>query len=279
MQRAIGVIDSGIGGLTVAQELMRQLPNERIIYLGDTARCPYGPREPHEIQTFTRQMAAFLMEKKIKMLVIACNTATAFTLDILQEELPIPVLGVIQPGARAAIKTARTNRVAVIGTEGTIASGAYAQTLQTIKPSLHVESLACPEFVPLVEKGLLSGATTEKIVKKTLRPLQERGRFDTLILGCTHYPLLKPIIQDVMGDDVAIISSSEETARETSVLLSLNHLLNEETVNIQHQFYTTGHSDVFAKLVHIVFAATELEMSAISSIQRAIIDQETDSGE
>src|SRR5699024_2245204 len=184
-----------------------QLPHERLIYLGDTLRCPYGPRPEHEVRQFTWQMARFLLKKNIKMLVIACNTETAFALTDLQKKLDIPVIGVIQPGSRTAIKSTTTNHVGVIGTEGTIRSQAYHNTLKQIKPEISVQALACPTFVPLVEQGILSGQYANRVVKHALKPLMENHSMDTLILGCTHYPLLKNVIQNVMGEHIAIISS------------------------------------------------------------------------
>ena len=157
MKQAIGVIDSGVGGLTVAKEVIRQLPNEKIIYLGDTARCPYGPRTTREVKRFTWEMTSFLLEKKIKMLVIACNTATAAALDEIRKELSIPVLGVINPGARAAIKKTKNYRVGIIGTEGTVKSGAYERALKSLNSRLFVKSHACPKFVPLVESNEFAG--------------------------------------------------------------------------------------------------------------------------
>ncbi|RLL47938.1 glutamate racemase [Oceanobacillus piezotolerans] len=252
MNRAIGVIDSGVGGLTVAHELMRQLPKEKLIYLGDTARCPYGPRTEQEVKQFTWEMVSYLLEKNIKMLVIACNTATAFTLKDLQERLDIPVIGVIKPGARAAIKFTRNDQVGVIGTEGTIRSKAYSNALRKIKAKLQVYPLACPLFVPMVEKGILSGSHAKEVVEETLQPLIGNG-MDTLILGCTHYPLLKDTIQEVVGDGVTVISSSEETARETSTILEVHDLLYNGDRNPTHQFYATGELKTFKKIANSIF--------------------------
>lgn len=263
MNRAIGVIDSGVGGLTVAHELMRQLPKENLIYLGDTARCPYGPRSEEEVKTFTWEMVYFLMKKNIKLLVIACNTATAYTLDELQRELPIPVIGVIQPGARAAIKTTKNNRIGVIGTEGTINSGAYVKALEKLNPSIETQVLACPRFVPMVENGILSGPQAETTVTESLSPMKEHKNMDTLILGCTHYPLLKNIIQNYMGQDINILSSSEETARETSTVLDVKQLLNKEEDHLGHEFYTTGRVDAFVDLAKIAFEDDELDFVTI----------------
>jgi len=247
LKRPIGVIDSGVGGLTVAKEIMRQLPHEQIIYMGDTARCPYGPRPAEEVKIFTWQMTRFLLEKDIKMLVIACNTATAVVLDEIRKELSIPVLGVIQPGARAAIKASKNNRIGVIGTIGTVKSAAYEKALKRVNKRAKVTSLACPKFVPLVESGEYEGPVAKKIIAETLHPLKNKG-LDTLILGCTHYPLLENIIQNVMGSDVKVISSGEETASEVSTILFHDGLLNVEEAEPDHVFYTTGSTRMFSKI-------------------------------
>ena len=247
MKQPIGVIDSGVGGLTVAKEVMRQLPNEKIIYMGDTARCPYGPRSTKEVKRFTWELTSFLLEKKIKMLVIACNTATAAALDEIRKELTIPVIGVINPGARAAIKKTKNYRVGIIGTEGTVKSGAYEKALKSLNSRLFVKSHACPKFVPLVESGEYSGAIAEKLVDESLQPLLNQN-LDTLILGCTHYPLLEPLIKNVMGKDVNVISSGDETAREISAILQYNGLLDTCEDEPSHEFYTTGSSGIFSKI-------------------------------
>lgn len=253
MERAIGVIDSGVGGLTVVHELMRQLPNEPLIYLGDTLRCPYGSRPEDEVRQFTWEMVNFLLTKNIKMIVVACNTATAFTLESLKNKLSIPVIGVIQPGARAAIKSTKTNKIGVIGTEGTVRSQAYPQALYRIKSDLEIISLACPTFVPMVERGIISGKEALQTVEKQLQPFKLNENIDTLILGCTHYPLIEKTIQQVVGDEVNIISSSEETARETSTILDVHHLLYKGNKTPQHQFYTTGDLNVFRHISKTVF--------------------------
>ncbi|MCT2537915.1 glutamate racemase [Aquibacillus koreensis] len=251
MDQPIGVIDSGVGGLTVASELMRQLPKEELIYLGDTLRCPYGPRPKEEIIQYTWEMVEFLLRKNIKILVVACNTATAFTLDQLRQELPIPVIGVIQPGARSAIKMSQNMRIGVIGTEGTIQSKAYPKALQNINSSIRVNDLACPRFVPMVESGVLSGPEAYKVVYESLKPLKDKNHIDTLILGCTHYPLLRDTIQEVMGEHVQIISSGEETAREVSTIMGYQKKLYNGDRVPHHQFYTTGRVEVFRSIANI----------------------------
>ncbi|KEK17803.1 glutamate racemase [Bacillus manliponensis] len=247
LNRAIGVIDSGIGGLTVAKELIRQLPKERIIYVGDTARCPYGPRSREEVRQFTWEMTEYLLEKNIKMLVIACNTATAVVLEEMKEKLPIPVVGVIHPGSRTALKVTRAHHVGVIGTIGTVKSGAYEEALKSINNRVMVESLACPPFVELVESGNFDSKLAYETVKETLEPLKET-EIDTLILGCTHYPILGPVIKHVMGDDVQLISSGDETAREVSTILYHSKMLNEGEEQSDHLFLTTGEVGVFKEI-------------------------------
>ncbi|HLO10907.1 MAG TPA: glutamate racemase [Pseudoneobacillus sp.] len=247
MNQPIGIIDSGVGGLTVVKEVMRQLPNEQIYYVGDTARCPYGPRSAEEVKLFTWQLTQFLLKKNIKMLVIACNTATAVVLDEIRSTLPIPVIGVINPGARAALKVTENYRVGVIGTLGTVKSGAYEKALKSYNQRIKVESLACPKFVPLVESGEFFGPVAKKIVAETLLPLKNK-QLDTLILGCTHYPLLEPLIKNVMGKGVNIISSGDETALEMSAILQHNNLLNPSTEEPEHQFFTTGSTTIFSKI-------------------------------
>ncbi|WP_019154736.1 glutamate racemase [Robertmurraya massiliosenegalensis] len=247
MEQPIGVIDSGIGGLTVAKEIMRQLPHEKILYLGDTARCPYGPRTGEEVKKFTWQLTNFLLSKNIKMLVIACNTATAVALEEIRQELSIPVLGVIYPGAISALKVTENYKIGVIGTEGTIKSKAYEIALRSINGSVSVSGLACPKFVPLVESGEYDGPVARRVVAETLATLTNK-ELDTLILGCTHYPLLESIIKKTMGNAVKVISSGEETAREVSSILYYKGLLTNNSTIPEHEYYTTGSSRIFSRI-------------------------------
>ncbi len=241
----IGIIDSGVGGLTVAKEVMRQLPRETIYYFGDTLRCPYGPRSPEEVRQYTFEMIHFLEQFPLKALLIACNTATAVALEQVQSVLSIPVLGVIKPGARAAIKATREGKIGVIGTQGTIRSQAYKIALEELHPSISVHSLACPTLVPLVENGNRSSPEAYRVVAEALRPFQNK-QMDTLILGCTHYPLLADLIHQVMGAHVRIISSAEETASELSTILHHSGLLAQKKKF--HRFFATGSAELFAKI-------------------------------
>ncbi|MEO8334924.1 MAG: glutamate racemase [bacterium] len=219
----IGVFDSGLGGLTVAHAIMRQLPGESIVYFGDTARVPYGPKSPDTVRRYSHEIAAFLLEQGVKAIVVACNTATAHALPMLEAELPVPVIGVVGPGARAAVKGTRNGHIGVIGTEGTIRSGAYVRAIHAESPTAKVTALACPLFVPLVEEGWTNHDATWVIAEEYLAPLL-RDDVDTLVLGCTHYPLLKGIIGEIVGREVRLIDSAEETAADTSRMLADNDI-------------------------------------------------------
>ena len=226
---------------------MRQLPHEEIVYIGDSARAPYGPRPAEQIREYTWQLVNFLLTKDVKMIVIACNTATAVVWEEIKAKLDIPVLGVILPGASAAIKASQGGRIGVIGTPMTVKSDIYRQKIHDLDPDLQVESLACPKFAPLVESGALSTSVTKKVVYETLRPLV--GKVDSLILGCTHYPLLRPIIQNVMGPKVQLIDSGAECVRDISVLLNYFEInRSRDAAPLQHRFYTTANSQSFAQI-------------------------------
>ncbi|MEP6691708.1 MAG: glutamate racemase, partial [Gemmatimonadaceae bacterium] len=231
----IGVFDSGIGGLTVVRELMRQLPTESIIYFGDTARVPYGPKSPDTVCRYSLEIAGWLRDHGVKAIVVACNTATAHALPVLRERVDLPIIGVIEPGARAATRTSRTHRIGVIGTAGTIASGAYQRAIHALSPTAVVDAIACPLFVPLVEEGWLDTDATRLIAREYLEPLVGE-RVDTLVLGCTHYPLLKPLIAETMGDGVALIDSAAETAAETARVLGERNLLRGADVAPIYRF-------------------------------------------
>ncbi|ASZ64659.1 glutamate racemase [Bacillus cereus] len=234
----IGVLDSGVGGLTVASEIIRQLPKESIYYIGDNKRCPYGPRSVEEVQSFVFEMVEFLKQFPLKALVVACNTAAAAALTALQEALSIPVIGVIHPGARAAIKVTKKEKIGVIGTVGTIKSNMYEKALHELDTYLEVHSHACPTLATVVENRLEDIAYVTQQVKQALLPLTKED-IDTLILGCTHYPLLESYIKKELGEDVTIISSAEETAIELSTILQHKGILSDN-LNPKHRFFTTG---------------------------------------
>ena len=248
----IGVFDSGIGGLTVARELMRQLPAESIVYVGDTARVPYGPKSPETVRRYSREIAAYLLTQGVKAVVVACNTATAHALGALCAELPVPVIGVVEPGARAALALGTAprggpRRVGVIGTVGTVRSGAYERALRAIAPEVDVVARPCPLFVPLVEEGWLRHDATRLVAHEYLDPLRDH-HIDTLVLGCTHYPLLKPLIADVVGGDVRLIDSAEETAAEAGrVLADADLRAGAGEAPPRHRFVVTDAPDQFSR--------------------------------
>ncbi len=210
--RPVGVFDSGIGGLTVVRAIYDRLPGESTLYFGDTARVPYGPKSPETVRRYSLEILDWLLGQGVKAVVIACNTSTAHALDALRAASPVPVIGVIEPGARAAVAAAGQGAIGVIGTAGTVASGAYVRAIQALRPGAPVVQRACPLFVPLVEEGWFDREATALVAEEYLGPLRAAG-VSALVLGCTHYPLLKPLLQRVMGPGVRLIDSAEETAR------------------------------------------------------------------
>ncbi len=246
--KAIGILDSGVGGLTVFQELTRQLPHEQIVYFGDTARMPYGPRPDEEVRRFALQIIDFLQNQEIKMVVVACNTATAVGLSSYRERSALPVLGVIEPGVRAALKQTRKGRVGVIGTAGTVRSSAYEKALQGARPGLHVTTRACPLFVLLVENDLVDTPEAEKVAAEYLAPFS-LAAVDTLILGCTHYPLMAELIQKTVGSGVTLINSAEEIAGEVKSILTERHLHHPlQLTEPGYRFFVSGNPHSFEEI-------------------------------
>ncbi len=220
-ERPIGVFDSGIGGLTVVREIIRQLPGESVLFFGDTARLPYGPKSKETVMLFARQNAHFLMNRGVRSIVIACNTASAVALPALKQEYSVPVLGVIEPGARGAAAATKSGRIGVIGTRGTIASGAYEKALLAINPDFEVHSAPCPLLVPLAEEGWVDHEITRSVIAEYVEPLLEQA-IDTLILGCTHFPVLKNAIRQVTGGEIKLIDNAIETARSLAASIGPN---------------------------------------------------------
>jgi glutamate racemase len=243
----IGVFDSGIGGLTVVRELMRQLPNESIIYFGDTARVPYGPKSPDTVIRYSREIVDFLKREGVKAIVVACNTATAHALPTLQEENALPVIGVIEPGSRAAAKATRSGKVGVIGTQGTVNSRAYERAIAAAAPNSHITAQACPLFVPLVEEGWLDTEVTRLVAQEYLSRFDSED-VDTLVLGCTHYPLLKKIIGETIGREVRLIDSAEETAAQTAKTLREKGLAHDQTDDARYRFIASDAPDQFLRV-------------------------------
>lgn len=222
-ERAIGIFDSGVGGLTVFKEVQRLLPGEEYLYLGDTGRVPYGTKSPRTVLRYALEAAAFLHARQVKALVVACNTASAVALAAIEEQFKVPVIGVIEPGARKAVGVTRNRRIGVIGTEGTVKSGAYTRAIHRLDPGVEVVTAACPLFVPLAEEGWADHAVARLAAEEYLAPLQQAG-IDTLVLGCTHYPLLKQTLRTVLGAGVVLVDSAEETAHSLAFLLDQRSL-------------------------------------------------------
>jgi glutamate racemase len=265
--RPIGVFDSGVGGLTVLHECLVTMPNEDFVYLGDHARLPYGPRPLEEISRFAFEIAGYLETQGVKLIVVACNAATSAALPALQEALTVPVVGVIAPEAAAAVRATRNRRIGLLATQATVTAGRYAQLVRTLDAGVRFSAVPCPKLVPLIEVG----EQTVDAVQEYARPLKDAG-CDTVILGCTHYPLIRPVLQRVFGRDVTLVFSAEETAREVDDTLARKGWANARDREGAYRFLTTGDADVFrargerflqlplAEVAHVDIA--ELEQAA-----------------
>ncbi len=250
-RRPIAIFDSGVGGLTVFREIAKLLPFEDLIYLGDTARVPYGSKSAETVTRYAVQNVRFLLEEKAKLIIVACNTASAFALEALQPQFSLPILGVIEPGAAGALRESASGRIGVIGTEGTIRSEAYTKSLLKRRPEAEVFSAPCPLFVPLVEEGWWSHDVTERVARIYLEPLIQQN-IDSLILGCTHYPLLKTVLSKVAGPGIKLIDSAEETARETATLLAKQNLAETEPAEPSRVFCVTDTPDRFRRVARMI---------------------------
>ena len=245
-ENAIGIFDSGIGGLTVFKEISSMLPAESIVYLGDTARVPYGIRSPEVVTRYSFECTDFLVRQKIKLLVVACNTVSAISLRRIQTKVSIPVIGVIEPGARAAVASTKNGKVGIIGTEATIRSNAYLNAIRMLREDVEVFGQACPLFVPLVEEGWTDGIIARLIVEKYLKEMVKKG-LDTIVLGCTHYPLLRDVIQNTVGD-VSLIDSAIETAKVVMEVLSENGMLRGQNNEAIKKFFVTDSPEKFVNV-------------------------------
>lgn len=247
MVKAIGVFDSGVGGLTVAKELIQELPAEDIVYFGDTARVPYGIKSRETVIRFSLENILFLLKQEVKLICIACNTVSSFALPVIRSHFRVPLTGVITPGVREAVYATKNKRIGVIGTRGTVNSRAYELEIRHLAPKVKIVTAACPLFVPFVEEGWLDGEVVRKVAHAYLQPLK-LARVDTLILGCTHYPLLKPVIRAVMGEGVTLIDSAKQVAIEVKKILSSEGLLNNPRRRGQHKFYVSDNPQWFSEL-------------------------------
>lgn len=243
----VGVFDSGVGGLTVVREIMRQIPNEKIIYFGDTARVPYGNKSKDTVTRFSRQIVRFLEAHHVKTIVVACNTASAYALEELEKEIDIPIIGVVKPGAKVASEVTRNGKIGVIATPATIGSHIYNQYIEEIKPQVTIYGKACPLFVPLIEEGLWVDPVTDEIARRYLAELIDLD-IDTLILGCTHYPLIRSTLGRIIGEGVTLVNPAYETAIELRSLLKEKGLLNKKSPVLgetQYQFYVSDTAEKF----------------------------------
>jgi glutamate racemase len=268
--RPVGVFDSGVGGLTVLHECLVTMPHEDFVYLGDHARLPYGPRPLEEVRRFAREIAAYLQDQGVKLVVNACNTATSAALPQLQEELSVPVVGVITPEAHAAVQGTRNRRVGLLATEGTVEAGRYRELLHALDAGVELVEVACPRLVPLIESDDPFGAATAEVVREYAVPLKEAG-VDTVILGCTHYPLIRPIFQRVFGRDVTLVFSADETAREVSETLARKGYENGSAREGSYRFLTTGDPETFRELGarFLQLPITEVERVALATLAAA----------
>lgn len=259
----IGFLDSGVGGLSVVKEVMKQLPKEQIVFIGDTARNPYGNRTTEEVIQFSRELADFLIHKNIKMLVVACNTATAVALEVLKKELNIPVIGVIEPGSQSAIEQTKNNEIGVIGTVATINSKEHQKQIKALRPSAQVHTLSVPKFVEIVEKNDLASEYAKMVISEELHALKDT-KIDTLILGCTHYPLLENLIQEYLGDAVSLIDPAILTTQLIEKYLKENDLLNDQIgKSTKSVFYTTAAAERFERIARNWLPIGDFEVVSI----------------
>lgn len=259
----IGVFDSGVGGLTVAREMMRQMPSEEIVYFGDTARVPYGSKSRETIISFSRQIVKFLQIFQVKAIVIACNTASAFALDTIRDELSIPIIGVVEPGAKTATEATKSGRIGVIGTEGTINSGIYTAYINKRNPNIQVFTKACPLFVPLVEEGLLYDSVTIEIAERYLSELKGYD-IDTLVLGCTHYPLIRHTLQKIVGNEVRLVNPAYETAKTLKQVLQEQALQCNSNDIPNHKFFVSDGAEKFKIFANTILPCEVVETKGIN---------------
>jgi glutamate racemase len=269
--RPVGLFDSGVGGLTVLHECLVSLPHEDFVYLGDHARLPYGPRPLGEVRRFAQEIGAFLELQNVKLIVVACNTATSAALPQLQAELAVPVVGVITPEAHAAVQATRNRRIGLLATQGTVDAGRYAELVHALDAGVELIAVPCASLVPLIESDDPYGAETEDAVRAYAAPLQGAG-VDTVILGCTHYPLIRPVFQRVFGRDVTLVFSAEETAREVAETLARKEIESGVARPGTSRFLTTGDPAAFREMGRrfLQFPIGDVEHVTVASLERAV---------
>lgn len=267
MKHAIGIFDSGVGGLTVYKAIRKAFPHEHLIYFGDTARVPYGPKSAETIIDYSVQNARFLLQQGIKILVVACNTSSAVAIPFLQKLTDIPIIGVIEPGSKVALSTSKNKRIGIIGTEGTIKSGAYSRAIKSREPNAEIVSAACPLFVPIVEEGWQDNPIAENIVRQYLEPLLAQD-IDTLVLGCTHYPLLKDVIQKVAGQGISLVDSADAIAKYLT-----KHIEIKETDTAgTDSFYVSDNEEKFARIAQSILGTPLHNLRRVSLFESWFID-------
>ncbi len=262
--KSIGVFDSGVGGLTVARELIRQLPKENIIYFGDTARVPYGIKSRETVIRFSIENILFLLKQDVKLICVACNTASSLALPAIKNHFKVPIVGVISPGVREAVYATQNKRIGVIGTKGTIKSRAYEVEIRQLDPKVKVTAVACPLFVPFVEEGWLGGEVVMSVARHYLKPLKDAG-VDTVILGCTHYPLLRSVIKEIMGKNVTLIDSAQQIAMEVKKILAAEGMLNKGRAGKQ-QFYVSDNPEWFNELARRFLGKSLTNVKKVSNV-------------
>ena len=262
--KSIGVFDSGVGGLTVVKELIRQLPFEDIVYFGDTARVPYGIKSKETIIRFSIENILFLLKQDVKLICVACNTVSSVALPIIRNHFRVPIIGVLTPGVREAVYATQNRRIGVIGTNSTIKSRAYEKEIKQLNPLVKVTALTCPLFVPFVEEGWLSGKVVLEVARTYLKPLKSAG-VDTVILGCTHYPLLKSVIKEVLGEKVELIDSARQVGMEVKKILSVEGLLNKERRG-RHKFYVSDNPEWFMGLAERFLGQKVKDVSKVNHV-------------
>jgi glutamate racemase len=262
--KSIGVFDSGVGGLTVVRELIRQLPSENIVYFGDTARVPYGIKSRETVIRFSIENILFLLKQDVKLICVACNTVSSFALPVIRNHFRVPIVGVLSPGVREAVYATRSGRIGLIGTKGTIKSGAYEKEIKQFLPNAKVSAVPCPLFVPFVEEGWLSGDVVSDVAEVYLKPLR-KAQVDTLILGCTHYPLLKPLIRKIMGPGVTLIDSAKQVAMKVKDILSCEDLLAKGGRG-KHKFFVSDNPEWFSGLAQRFLGRPLKDVRKVSNV-------------
>jgi len=263
--RPIGIFDSGVGGLTVVKSLINRLPGESFVYYGDTAHVPYGSKSREELFKYARDIISFLLSRKVKTIVVACGTHSSVTLPEMEKNCPVPLLGVVKPGARAAVQSTVNGKIGVVATQATVNSGSYSMNINDIAPDFEVFSAACARFVPLVEAGMLSGSDTSQAIKEYIDPLLDKG-IDTLVLGCTHYPFLAPVISETIGNEVSLVDPALETVEELYEILARKDILNDSQVKGNGEFYVSGNDESFYRVGRMLLG------DAIKKVERIVLD-------